>query len=296
LTSNETKPQNLPELAIVKSEDVPREIWDAARREAQRYSVGILAIIEIKNGEKLQLVGTGTLIKYKTTIGILTAKHVVQGKLFQQCTSMGLVFEKTRRFTISKSEFRVKYIDNLDVALIIIYSINTESISAIQSFINIDEYYSKRNEIDFVENKWFVLLFGFPEEKQQTIVPFLGFTASLRFLGLSYFSIICGTESLNKHDVLLVIIDFSNQHGIVASENYSVEEILPRDFGGVSGGGLWKVILTIDQNGEMKYTKLLFEGVAFFQTGIADNRCQIKCTSVRSIWSDIIKILQEYSH
>ena len=288
-------------LIIVNSDDVPTEVWDKARREAQSYSVGILAIRVINNHEKAQLIGTGTLVKYKTAVGILTAKHVVQGKTFRECTSIGLVFENTRHFNISKSECQVRYLNdpstcNLDVALIIVYSNNMGWITARQLFINVENHIQAKIDQEFQGNKWFVLLFGFPEEKSKNIDPFKGFKTSLKFLGLSYFSTICGTEQHNLHDVLLVQVDLNKQHRIMAPEGIGRDEILPRDFGGISGGGLWKVILTTNQKSEMNYKKIAFEGIAYYQTEIVDNRCDIKCTSVRGIWETVVKILQEYSY
>jgi hypothetical protein len=294
--SADTPGRKLPEMVIIKSEDVPRELWDTARREAQRYSVGLLAIQQFENDENAQLIGTGTLIKYKTSIAILTAKHVVLGKAFVQCTSIGLVFEKSRRFVIPKCEYQVRYLHRIDVALIIIYSNNTEWISAEQSFVSVEKYYEGRTDEQFPGNKWFRLLFGFPEEKSKMIPAFKRFKSSFRFLGLSYFSTVCGTERRDTHDELLVAADLSKEHGISGPEGCESGDILPRDFGGVSGGGLWKVILITNEKSKLIFDRIIFEGIAFYQTPLVDMRREIKCTSVRGIWENLAEILHEFSH
>jgi hypothetical protein len=57
----------------------------------------------------------------------------------------------------------------------------------------------------------------------------------------------------------------------------------PESHGGVSGGGLWRVLIRCEcSTGELEWVQAL-EGVAFYQSAIEDGRRTIRCHGPRSI-------------
>jgi hypothetical protein len=58
---------------------------------------------------------------------------------------------------------------------------------------------------------------------------------------------------------------------------------LPKHFGGVSGGGVWRVWLFCSpETGEIDW-KFNFHGVAFYQLGIGENPTTIRCHGPESV-------------
>ncbi len=62
---------------------------------------------------------------------------------------------------------------------------------------------------------------------------------------------------------------------------------IPRNFGGVSGGGLWKVLIYRSASpGEIDWLRVL-EGVAFHQSDLANGHRIIRCHGEQSIRATI---------
>ena len=58
---------------------------------------------------------------------------------------------------------------------------------------------------------------------------------------------------------------------------------VPSTFGGVSGGGLWEVSLSMTRSGHIAWDgKRHFRGVAFWESPVADGRRVIRCHGPRS--------------
>lgn len=60
---------------------------------------------------------------------------------------------------------------------------------------------------------------------------------------------------------------------------------VPLSFGGISGGGLWQVDLSMDKSGTISWDgKRHFRGVAFWQSKPSDGRRVIRCHGPRSVF------------
>ena len=58
-------------------------------------------------------------------------------------------------------------------------------------------------------------------------------------------------------------------------------------FGGVSGGGLWQVIIAKNEAGKVILKELILSGVAFYQTQNINNRRVIVCHGRRSVYKKV---------
>jgi len=56
---------------------------------------------------------------------------------------------------------------------------------------------------------------------------------------------------------------------------------VPRNFGGVSGGGVWRVFLYCSHDGEIDW-KMSFHGTAYYQLQIVDEHRPIRCHGPKS--------------
>lgn len=68
---------------------------------------------------------------------------------------------------------------------------------------------------------------------------------------------------------------------------------IPRTFGGVSGGGLWRAIPASDSKGRLSWDgNLAFEGVAFYQTPVRGHYRRIRCHGRRSVYGWALRQLR----
>jgi hypothetical protein len=67
--------------------------------------------------------------------------------------------------------------------------------------------------------------------------------------------------------------------------DYEIEHAveLPRHFGGVSGGGVWRVWVFCSRESDQIDWKMSFHGVAFYQLDIGGNPTKIRCHGPQSV-------------
>jgi hypothetical protein len=251
----------------------------AITNELFTYTVGIIGILQKEPDEKISLLGTGSLIKTDCFYGILTAEHVSREiKNFDEIgLSIGAVGENNlqlpryERFIIEKMCLEVIEVfkssdtaEGPDLGLVQILSCKAlDTLKAIKSFFNISIHRSKflKNHQDFNSGIW--ALCGFPDEltirepsARKGYEYFIRYSPQCYFIDQPIEKKDCGTYDLRK-----INFDYNKNKGLV------------KKFGGFSGGGLWK--LTASNEEECK-TKIPFlGGVIFFQEIINDHVCKI---------------------
>ena len=63
---------------------------------------------------------------------------------------------------------------------------------------------------------------------------------------------------------------------------------VPSSFGGVSGGGLWEVGLSMEKSRAISWDgRRRFRGVVFWQSAISDGRRVIRCHGPQSIFEKV---------
>jgi hypothetical protein len=71
--------------------------------------------------------------------------------------------------------------------------------------------------------------------------------------------------------------------------NYATNPDAPASFAGVSGGGLWRVLLVPAAGGTVSWDgKPRLEGVAFFETEVVADRRYIRCHGTKSVYKRIL--------
>jgi hypothetical protein len=66
--------------------------------------------------------------------------------------------------------------------------------------------------------------------------------------------------------------------------SYENRDDLPITFGGLSGGGIWRVVLNRLNDGKISYSDPLLIGVAFYETSIVNKKRSIIGHGWRSIY------------
>ena len=268
-------------------------------KELFTYTIGIIGILQKKSDEEIRLLGTGTLIKANGFYGILTAEHVSREvkKLDEIGILIGAVNEiipqppRYERFTIKKMCLEVIDVfkssdtaEGPDLGLIRILSCEELStLKAIKSFFNISVNRKKflENHKDLDSDIW--VLCGIPDEltiKERSERK--GYDYFIRFCPQCYFTDepIEGKDR-GTYDLLKINFDYIKTEGRV------------KNFGGFSGGGLWKLNLIESNEKKPGTIKPFLVGVIFFQENINDQVSKIICHGPRSIYLNVIETLEK---
>jgi hypothetical protein len=227
--------------------------------------VALLAISD--HPECLKLAGTGTLMAIGGEHYILTARHV-RDEVLAGSDHVGITLKPdvTHRHAIPSSDFTLVGLPRPcewnewgpDMVLLRIPAERVGAIEAYRSFWNPIRRVEVNAEVIEV-----LVLMGTPAE--------LGTIADAH-ADLQINGMYLGPEKLQ-------------QVGGFDYLDYEIEQWLgiPRSFGGVSGGGVWRVWLLCPPESDQIEWKMCFHGVAFYQLNIGSNPTTIRCHGPESI-------------
>lgn len=235
------------------------------------FTVALFAVFDSQNGERLELAGTGTLFENGGARFVLTAAHVWE-----------LVLKGAVKFGVNLIEGinhcfwidpRTVILCSLpypnswgewgpDLILIRIPSEHLGSINARKSFYDprIDGAAAFALKRDHVEI-W--LLMGTPAARGRFTQNHAEVEINGRFLPDVHYQTRDGLD----------YFDLKMDASIVGAS---------QSFGGVSGGGLWKILLYCSSDGKIEWVQTL-EGVAFHQSDIDNGYRTIRCHGPRSV-------------
>jgi len=252
-----------PEEFRIQLKDLPDAIVEEVRRISGDYTIPIAS--------DYTPLGSGTLARIDEWPGILTARHVIQPdnhKLRLDQTGHPEHFLRTAlgpfahdlsittnalRFVITPPK-TVEY--GPDLAFVALPpSPFLDAITARKSFLNLTKNPQERKQLALHDTGFFALC-GFPAVKDFAAPPELGFSIVHGLYGYSMFT---GPESYYGRD------GWDYYEMPVSQE---AADDFQRTFGGVSGGGVWRVDVVRspdDQPGKEKLGSITLAGVAFYQ-------------------------------
>jgi len=253
---------------------LPVELFEAISADLIRYSIGFVRVDETPHGPDINLLGSGTLIKVGVTYAVLTAHHVLE--VLPKTGRLGLILSDsmhqdnidTRGIYYLEIARGPKGSDRPDIGAIILAPNIADSIQANQAnkvFYNLESRrdFFLKTPPNLSDGVWFVN--GFVAER---------------------------TISIRNHDRYSLIKGFQNLSGLCSPEpsvvvgNYDYfsfpvshggSSVAPRRFGGISGGGLWQVLLTRDSNGNIRNKSPLLSGLVFYEEFDAIGGPAVKC-------------------
>jgi hypothetical protein len=245
-------------------------------RSVGTFTTALLAISGSGPDEKLTFRGTGSLVKFQNSHYILTAAHVWDS--LKSSKGVGITLKEDLDhccplvtntlvpFGPAKPEKWNEW--GPDLVFLRIPANRVGGIAAFKSFYALDKERPRCN----VERIEVVILMGTPEE-------FGKFTEQHAELDITGLFTEIGARTYRHGDY-----DF-----IDLNEDVTLPGV-PEDFGGVSGGGLWRVqVFENSELGEIDWLNLL-EGVAFYQLGKPNHRMIIRCHGDASISSAMSEI------
>ena len=241
------------------------------------YSVAVFGISNGPSGEILRLCGSGTLVATSSAHYLLTAAHVWQALKPHQWMALTLKAEVFHCFRVSTDIIHPVMIGpeqpeewGPDLGFLRIPSELVGTILVHRTFYNLakrrEAALTAKPEIDL--GIW--ILMGTPAE----VGTFNRNQADLAFGG--WVSTIRDGRQRNGFDYLDVGVKMSLPG-------------VPARFGGLSGGGLWQVVIARSAtSGEFSWNEhVSLEGVAFYESPPVDGRRIIRCHGRRSIYESM---------
>jgi hypothetical protein len=209
---------------------------------------------------------------------ILTANHVLS--VLPRSGRLGFVLsDKAEKTTVDVSEIEYLSIDQgnepesgPDIGAVLLSPSIASSLEARKTYYSLDLRKERMlsSPPDDREGLW--VAHGFVEEMTVLDPEPLRYD---RVKGFCQFSAIGGVDSYisnGDHDYYkFPLIEPASQ-------------CIPSNFGGCSGGGLWHVLLTKTQGGELALNEALLQGLVYFQQPPHDGSSALRCHGPRSIY------------
>ena len=240
-------------------------------RDIGSSTVALFAVFASKEGDRLELAGTGTLVVLGASYYILTAAHVWE-EVLKSAAKLGITLTDNinHRYLMDVKTIVPHALARPqnwgewgpDLVLLRIPSEYVGGIKAFQFFYDLTVNGSTALGVDHVETR---VLMGTPKVRGK----FTQTHADVEINGL-FVNSDAPCETRGDFDYFDLEIDRSIPG-------------LPENFGGVSGGGLWKVSVYCScSTGRIDWVRTL-EGVAFYDLVIESGRRIIRCHGPKSI-------------
>ncbi|MFH1674854.1 MAG: hypothetical protein ABIF87_15740 [Pseudomonadota bacterium] len=281
-------------LESIKSTDIPVDIIKEASKQISHYAVGIVKIHKRLSSEDAILAGSGTLVEIDGTLGILTAHHVI--KELPSHGEIGLILsEQIHRYTLQPGSVKKikiasgpKASEGPDLAFLIFQPTDLRQIKALGQIKAKKSFYNLLLRRDRIINNppendmgiW--ILCGFPDERTIREASDRGFDTIMAFHGLCDAGWVEKEYISESYDYLEFDVRY-DKNGLQR----------PRSFKGVSGGGLWQVLLMRSSDGIIKPQEIILSGVAFYQSPVINNILSIKCHGRQSIYRILYDVIKD---
>jgi len=262
----------------VSLNELPESVCENIVRDIGSFSVALFGISNSTGDERLTFCGSGTLVSSGDFRYILTATHVWTKKL-RAAEQLALTFVEgaSHRFAIDTQtvtpdiSFGPGAMEEWgpDFCFLRIPPAYVGRIEVYKTFYNLDKRREHALTSQLERDAGPCVLMGSPSELFDELSDK---HANWQFPG--WFSRIQDVHSREGFDYLDVGVDLS------------LSEI-PSSFGGVSGGGLWQVLIgRSTQTGDFLWKRNL-EGVAFYASPAVAGRRIIRCHGRHSIYGNM---------
>jgi len=256
--------------ALNKNDEESLARWSQIARSAQMYSTPLFALSAKHQGDLLTLAGSGTFLAYNDSYYILTAAHVWYERL-RHADKIGVTlrehydhacFLDRNMLVLFGPEKPVSWNEwGPDLVLLRIPPARVGEINAFKVFYDLDAGLRFQAKGERTET---YLLVGTPKalgeyKQNHASVELMGFWVGL--------PVPFDHEGRTYIDVKAAIPPPSDV----------------TTFGGVSGGGLWRVQIFCDEVTGKIDQRAILEGVAFYEFNVSSGCGTIRCHGIASI-------------
>ena len=236
--------------------------------------------------------GSGTLVTIGSVDGILTAAHVLQN--LPDCGNVGLMRFPGKPSLLQKQTVDMELAEKViivaaehgptgpDLGFLRLPPLNTQNLRATNSFLNIG---ARRQAVAASQpgTAYVDAVVGVVAEWTKDLPPS---RPSTRLKGFEL--LFCGGTIISKEsagDFDLCTFDASFEKGLTP----------PTTYGGVSGGGLWRIFFDPDGSNRVRERRLI--GVAFYEVPVSNGTLHLICHGPRSIYDHLIaRVLETWPH
>ncbi|MEQ8993845.1 MAG: hypothetical protein RLO46_18680 [Pseudomonadales bacterium] len=265
---------------------LPRELLADITRSISDFTVGFVKLRETSAGRDAVLLGSGTLVRIGAIRAILSAHHVVER--LPRIGRFGLILSRREHdYTLDVAGvYRLKIgrgaidIEGPDLAAVLLSSQIGSTLAGMKSFYDLESRQDSmlRTPPDRRSGIWANV--GFVGERTVDEPGRSGFQTIKRFAMLGGFG---GPE---RGPTVRGRFDY-----IAMPATYGGESVAPLSFGGMSGGGLWQILLRQDARGMLSTVDHLLSGVVFYQTQRQGDRREVICHGPQSVYSAALEAI-----
>jgi len=245
----------------------------------KNYLVAFYVLMPERSISRLKMIGSGTLVELEQGHHILTAAHVWHKT--READKVGLVLtDHQSSFLMPRDSLQAKEAWSgkttewgPDVAILKIPSPFIPTISAHKSFLNLDlQKENYRTSPPTIENRLWAVTGMVGELSEIQDHPETRTTEG-HVHGEAFFSVVHDRHERNGFDYFDLGADLSLSG-------------VPSSFGGVSGGGLWEIKLSMSESTNEIYWdgKRHLRGVAYWQSECLKDHRVIRCHGPKSIY------------
>jgi hypothetical protein len=257
------------------------------------HSIGFIRTKKTRNGKDYILLGSGTLVNVGMTHAILTAHHVLEVlKLLPRNDRLGILLSSTFREHTFDTQ-GLEYIEiakgtneseGPDLGAVILAPNIASSIQAKKVFYNLETRrdFLIKTPPHLSDGLWFIN--GFIDEKTTTIHRQNGFDLIKRFYNISCEGIPDPAVVVGNHDYFAFPVISADR------------SVTPKSFEGMSGGGLWQVLITRDEKGKLCHKPPLLSGVVFYQQCDSEGAFSVMCHGRLSVYQIVYNALNKTYH
>ncbi len=268
--------------------DIPDQLLFEISEILHKYSIALIKMQEKPNGyHKATQIGSATLISVGSKYGLLTAYHVTR-ELDGYC-KLGLTLDTTScTFQIDKNNFSVINIGTPiteeygpDLSFIALSAPDVSTIKIYRSFQPLEPDREKilSNPPSLDLGIWFGC--GSPEERTIQNSPERNYDSVIAVQDFCLPGSVRQDTKDNEYDYLLV--DINEEKG----------NNLPKNYGGMSGGGLWQILVKKSPKGNIKPSRFIFSGVIFYQWLPQIGSKYLRCHGRKSIYKHVYESLNQ---
>jgi hypothetical protein len=235
----------------------------------------------------LQQMGSGVLVFFGNIYGILTARHVSEQIMNYEGIALPLAENSVQRFFIKRSHLDLLELErptNEEIApdlAFIKLGINDASTIRVHKVFSNMELHSrivKQHRPSTQEGIWFVCGSVLEQATKQ--------------IGGSVFEFIHTYKTYSFEVRFGNLIQPNGFDYVDVTYNYPFYKNPPESFGGISGGGLWQVILGYSKDGEIIGQRFL-AGIVFYQSAKLDETRKLRANFIDSVYEKFYPMIIE---
>jgi hypothetical protein len=262
----------------IRSRDIPQAVLDEVILSLKNYLVALYALLPEKPQPRLRFIGSGTLVEIEGSSYILTAAHVWHAT--REVEQIGLVLtDHQSSFMMSRDSICVKELWKgevsewgPDIALLKLSPLVIPTIAARKSCLNLARQKEALTSCPPATENGLWAITGMVGEFSEVQLHPETRTIEGHVHGTAFFSSVQQVHQRDGYDYFDL------------GANLQLPGV-PSSFGGVSGGGLWEIKLSMTSSKEVSWDeKRYFRGVAFWQSEVSDGHRMIRCHGPKSIF------------